>query len=102
MNTMRKIIKRIIAITVIAYGLSGCVSAGTQIEWDRARQVQAGMTQPEVIALMGRPYSVTSRGEGRQTWVWVYVNAFAGSQSAALNFQDGRVLQAFEIPDSFR
>lgn len=99
---MKKTIAKIIAITVLAFGLASCASHGTEIDWNNARQIKAGMTQDEVKKLMGAPYSVTSRGEGKITWVWVHVNGWTmGSSSAALNFQDGKVIQAFDIPPEF-
>ena len=98
---MNKIIKA--AITSILVTILAACGTGTKIDWNNARQVKAGMNQQEVTELMGRPYSVTSKGNGQQTWVWVYVNGFTmGTQSAALNFKDGKVVQAFEIPDSFK
>jgi outer membrane protein assembly factor BamE (lipoprotein component of BamABCDE complex) len=93
--------KKFLTAVAIALTLTGCAGSG-KIKWDNARQVKAGMTQAEVTELMGKPYQVTAKGDGIQTWVWVYVNGMTGSsQSAALNFKDGKVIKAFEVPDSF-
>lgn len=93
---------RIIAIVLVSAALLGCAGSG-RINWDNARQVKDGMTAQEVTALMGAPHSVTSKGPGQQVWVWVHVNGMTGSsQSAALNFKDGKVVKAFDIPDSFK
>lgn len=92
-----------LSAVVLALALSACATAGSKIDWNNARQVKAGMTQQEVSTLLGKPYSVTATGDGTQRWVWVYVNGFSGAhQSAALSFKDGKVVKAFEIPDTFR
>lgn len=48
--------------------LAGCATAGRQVNWDKARQVKVGMSEPEVTALMGSPYMVSSRDRG-QRWI---------------------------------
>ncbi|PWK38680.1 outer membrane protein assembly factor BamE (lipoprotein component of BamABCDE complex) [Cupriavidus plantarum] len=84
-------------------GLTGCATAGSgKINWNNARQVKDGMTKKEVAALMGDPYQVVARNDGTQRYVWVHVNLFSGTQSAALEFdKDGKVVKAFQIPDNF-
>lgn len=94
--------RRVVAIVLLSATLAACAGSGS-INWNNARQVKDGMTTQEVTALMGTPYSVTSKGPGEQIWVWVHVNGMTGSsQSAALNFKDGKVVKAFDIPDSFK
>lgn len=95
--------KAFIAAISAAALLSGCATAGNKINWDNARAVKQGMTQQEVIALMGEPVKVASRDDGTTRYVWVYVNLWSGrNQSAALDFdQDGRVKKAFNVPASF-
>lgn len=92
-----------IAIALLTAGiLSGCMSVGTKIDWNNARQVKDGMTKEQVVKLMGQPHTVAARADGSQRFVWVYVSTFSGSQTAALDFDaEGRVKKAFTVPDSF-
>lgn len=79
--------------------LSGC--AGTEFSYDQARRVSVGMTEAEVVAIMGPPYSVVSRGDG-QMWVWSHANGLTGSSRAvSFKMQDGRVAEVPNIPTSF-
>jgi len=70
--------------------LAGCASAGRSFEWDTARQVKVGMTEAELIAVMGKPNVVNSHGES-QTWVWVYVHSLTGSRRVSFGLKDGKV-----------
>jgi len=99
---MNKFIRAVV-IAVVAVWLAGCATAGSgKIDWNNARQVKDGMTKKEVTALMGTPYQVVARNDGTQRYVWVNVNLFSGTQSAALDFdKDGKVVKAFPIPDNF-
>lgn len=86
----------LLAVTFFA----GC--AGTNFSYDKARQVQVGMTEGELIELMGKPYSVIARS-GSQMWVWSYANSLSGSSRAvSYELRDGRVVSVPEIPGSFR
>lgn len=93
--------KALIVTALAAILLSGC--AGSKINWDSARQVKEGMTQEEVVGLMGSPRTVYARNDGIQRYVWVYVNVMTGTtQSASLDFdKDGRALKGFNVPPSF-
>jgi len=90
---------RIIIAILLAATLYGC--AGTNFSFDKARQVQVGMTETEVQQLMGRPYSVVSRGDS-QLWVWSHGNAFGGSRAISFEMKDGRVASVPQIPASFK
>lgn len=85
----------VLALTMLA----GC--AGTNFSYDNARQVRVGMTEAELTALMGRPYSVSARGD-EQMWIWSRANGFTGSSRAvSFKLKDGRVVEVPPIPDSF-
>lgn len=79
--------------------LAAC--AGTPFKWDAARQIQTGMSEQEVAAIMGAPYLVRSAGTDI-TWVWSYADAFSGSRTVAVTFQNGRVTAPPPIPTSFQ
>lgn len=89
-----------VAMIVCLMAVSACV--GTRFSFDRARQIKVGMTESQVRDLMGRPYSVTARGD-MQIWTWVQVNAITGAnQSLAIPMKDGKVQAAPTIPDSIK
>lgn len=94
--------KSIIALALFAVvgGFSGCAGSGA-IKWDNARQVKAGMTQQEVVGLMGQPYSVASTADGSVKLIWVHVGALGGSETAVMTFKDGKAIDSFRVPDSF-
>lgn len=79
-----------------------CIAcAGTHFEWDKARQIKAGMTESEVTALLGKPYLVTSSDAGVR-WVWAYGEFTGASRSVTVFFRDGQVVGAPQIPGSFK
>ena len=91
-----------IALLASAVILMGCAGSG-QINWNNARQLRQGMTEQQVTSLMGRPYSVTSKSDGTQVWVWVHANGLTGaSSSVALPMKDGIAASDLKVPDSFR
>ncbi|MBI1891724.1 MAG: hypothetical protein HYS18_13820 [Burkholderiales bacterium] len=81
--------------------LSACAGSG-KIDWNGARQLKAGMTEKEVLTLMGTPYSVRTSGPSTKLLVWVHVNGMTGMhQSLALPIENGVLKQAPSIPDNF-
>jgi hypothetical protein len=69
---------------------------------DNTRKVEVGMTEQQVTELMGRPYSVTSKGE-EQIWVWSHANALSGrSQAVSFIFRGRKVISVPTIPESFK
>lgn len=73
--------------------LAGCASAGTSFEWDNARKVSVGMSEAELVALMGKPNSVATTGDSQQ-WTWIHVTAGLGGTSSrrvSFGLKNGRV-----------
>lgn len=89
---------RRLAFAAMLITLAAC--AGTPFEWSDARRVTLGMTEPEVLNIMGKPYSSRSNGDG-VTWVWSYANTFSGTRAVSVVFKDGKVVKAPPIPDSY-
>jgi outer membrane protein assembly factor BamE (lipoprotein component of BamABCDE complex) len=97
-NDMKKIVLILAAVVLLV----GCATAGREVNWDRARQVKVGMSEPEVTALMGSPYMVSSRDSG-QRWIWTYVNGWTGAVSTmTVDWKDGKVVSVPAIPSSFK
>ena len=76
--------------------------AGTDFQWDKARQIRPGMTEDEVTALMGPALSVRKQPWGA-TWTWAYVDPGPGNaRAASVGFGgDGRVVYGAGVPESF-
>ena len=90
---------RLIITCLLMAVLSGC--AGTSFSFDQARNVEVGMTEAEVISIMGSPSSVFSRGD-HQMWVWSYANGLTGtSRAVSFKMVDGKVAELPAIPNSF-
>ena len=75
--------------------------AGTDFQWDKARQLRPGMSEDQVTALMGAPSSVREQPWGA-TWTWAYVQPRDGSARAvSVGIGDGRVVYGPGVPASF-
>jgi outer membrane protein assembly factor BamE (lipoprotein component of BamABCDE complex) len=76
--------------------------AGSNFQWDTARQIQPDMTEDQVSALMGPPTNVLTQTYG-VAWTWAYHNPREGSDRAvSVVFRDGRVLYGAGVPESFK
>ena len=94
--------KKVFALLLASLLLTACATAGTKFDFSQARQIRVGMTEQEVVQLMGKPMSVTARGQN-QVWVWSYANGMTGgSRSISFIMKDGKVSTVPTIPDSFK
>lgn len=99
----RRVALFVLSAALATISLAGCATAGSgKFSWDNARQVKAGMSQQEVVALMGPPYLTQGIGQNGVKLVWVHVNLFAGTESAAMTFKDGKAVDSFHVPESFK
>lgn len=88
--------KKLFAAVALLLLLSGCV--GTNFSWESARQIKPGMTESEVVALMGDPYQIVSDKEGTK-WIWAWANLYsANSRSMAVLMKDGKVAAPPDMP----
>jgi len=88
-------------VLVFVLMLTACAGSGG-IEWDNVRQLTVGMTEHEVTEKVGTPYSVTSKSDGTEIWVWVHVNLLAGTETMSVIMKNGNAIQVPKVPDSFR
>lgn len=87
---------RTIPMLLLFAAVSGC--AGTNFDYDDARQVKIGMTEAQVLELMDKPYSVSQNGSA-EVWVWSRANGLTGSTRAvSFIFRDGVVIGVPKIP----
>ena len=63
---------------------------GTPFSWDDTAKVKPGMTETEVIRIMGRPFSRSESGT-ESTLIWNY-SSRDGSKAVALKFENGRLV----------
>lgn len=77
------------AVLGAAIVLSGC--AGTRFDWDDAARVHEGMTEPQVIAVLGKPYSRAQSGN-RVVLMWSYASAFGSGRAVSYTLVNGRVV----------
>lgn len=63
-----------VVLIAVAIGLAACAAAGSSFDWQKAKMVTVGMTEAEVVELMGKPTSVMTRGD-TDTWGWVYASS---------------------------
>jgi outer membrane protein assembly factor BamE (lipoprotein component of BamABCDE complex) len=91
----------LLVLPVLAVALCAACT-GSDFQWDKARQIQPGMSQDQVSALMGSPTGVRTRDEGA-VWTWTYLNLRTGSaRSVSALIRDGRVVDGPAVPEGFR
>ena len=74
----------------LLFAASLCACAGVKVPLNRVSSLYVGMTAQDVVRLMGKPYSVTTRSDGVSIYVWVHVNLITGnSESMALPMKNG-------------
>jgi ABC-type Fe3+-hydroxamate transport system substrate-binding protein len=86
-------------ILAMALLLSAC--AGTNFDWAEAEKVKAGMTERQVVDLLGTPNVVKNTPEG-VILVWSHVNPFSGVKTLAIPFADGKVSVAPHLPTAYK
>lgn len=80
--------------------LGGC--AGVNFDWDDARQVSIGMSQDEVITIMGNPSHISSYGDGTTLYQWVFATGFGSVKQFTVKFDDtGKAISVPAVPESF-
>lgn len=65
--------------------------AGTPFKWEDTQKVQPGMTEAEVIAILGNPYSKSMINGNMTVLTWSFATAFGGARAASYRFLNGRV-----------
>ena len=89
MKHARQSIQAVFLVLAIA-----CASPESNFRMEDAQQVKIGMTQDEVLHLMGGKPSHTSVIAGAEMWTWNYVAATpegSKSKSFAVRFLGGKV-----------
>lgn len=88
--------KRFIPICA-ALLLAGCVSMGTNYDPAAVNRLQKGMTQTEVIQMLGKPNTISTLPDGRVQLGWVHSTGSmfgANARAVSLLFDaNGKLLQ---------
>ncbi|ATG73660.1 hypothetical protein AN401_07150 [Zobellella denitrificans] len=79
--------KTLLAGTLSALLLAGC--AGTHFRWEDTERVQTGMTEAEVVSILGKPHARSQRGN-ISVLSWSYASAFGPARAVSYQFVDGR------------
>lgn len=90
--------RRLLTVT-LCVALAAC--AGPDFSWEQARQLKTGMTPAQVEAIMGPPNNVRSTPTG-MTWVWVWVNLYAGTRTLAVVFENGVLTKVPDLPAGYK
>jgi hypothetical protein len=83
-------------IVVVAALLStGCMSVGTNYDPAAVERLRVGMTEAEVIQMLGKPNQVIGNSDGSERLIWVHSTGSmfgANARSVGLPFgPDGRL-----------
>lgn len=81
---------RILWALIVSASLTAisCATRGRHVDFERANRVEVGMTEAQVLELMGKPTDVHKDGAG-EMWMWIYVQVGPGqsrSESFAVRF----------------
>jgi len=69
--------------------LAAC--AGTNFKWEDTEKIQNGMSEEEVVSILGKPRTRSQSGNV-SSLMWVYATAFGGGKAVAYRFIDGKVV----------
>jgi outer membrane protein assembly factor BamE (lipoprotein component of BamABCDE complex) len=89
----------IIGFVVLCLVLIGCM--GSYFKFDQVRQVTTGMTEDEVVKIMGKPMMVTA-SEGQVKWIYAYGTGLGTGASCSFVFSNKVVVSTPQVPDSFK
>jgi hypothetical protein len=86
-----------LAVLLFAASCSGCTGmSGSSNSFDNVERVRIGMSEQELIAIMGKPDLTRNHGDGKQVWVWRNPMALTGLSVVSFGLKDGKVS---EIPN---
>ena len=65
--------------------------AGTNFKWEDTEKIKPGMSESEVVAILGKPYM--RKADGTKTkLIWSYAG-MGGTRAVAYVFEDGVMLE---------
>lgn len=79
-----------VSILVATSILAAC--AGTPFSWEDTAKVKNGMSEAEVIAILGQPYQRVQANGQTTLMTWSYATGFGGARAASYRFANGVVV----------
>ena len=83
------------ALLFLVLLLGACTTVGRDFSFEDAKRIELGMTEAEVLQIMGKPTNKHIDGIG-ELWMWVYVKSIVGSppnsKSFAVKLKKGEVI----------
>lgn len=97
-NCLTVLTAKLVSVFLLGLVLTGCV--GTNFTWQQASQVKVGMTDGEVLQIMGKPYLFNSFSN-RVEWIYAWGSLSGQSRSVIFNFDtNGIVTSTPHIPSA--
>lgn len=69
--------------------LAAC--AGTPFEWDEAAKIHDGMTEDQIVSVLGKPYARSQQG-AITVLTYSYASGFGGARAVSYRLVNGRVV----------
>lgn len=82
---MHKFVMPIICLQFLA------ACAGTHFRWEDTERIKPGMSEAEVISVLGEPYSKTQSGQTK-ILTWSYAAGFGGAKAVSYRLVDDKVI----------
>jgi len=80
---------------MLALLLAACATVGRDFSFEDAQRIKLGMTEAQVVQIMGKPTNKSIDGTG-ELWMWIYVTSTIGSppnsKSFAVKIKNGEVI----------
>jgi SmpA / OmlA family len=75
-------------LIIACAALASC--AGTPFKWEDTEKVHVGMSEDEVVAILGKPHSRSASGR-LVICTWSFATAFGGARAVSYSFRDGKL-----------
>jgi hypothetical protein len=75
-------------VASLCLALAGC--AGTPFEWEDTAKIHDGMTEDQVVAVLGKPYARAVNGRVT-VLTYSYATGFGGAKAVSYRLVDGKV-----------
>lgn len=75
----------------VALAVALCACAGTNFDWRDTERIKPGMTEGDVVEILGPPYSRAQQGSAT-VLIWSYATGFGGGKAVSYRLVDGRVV----------
>lgn len=81
----------ILSVSLIVTSAVMASCAGTPFKWEDTEKIHVGMSEDEVIAILGKPHSRTASNR-LVICTWSFATAFGGARAVSYSFRDGKLV----------